>query len=229
MLMTKTLHRYFTPRARKKARLTVIPMTVEPERFMQCADTIAEAGRYIAYCGDMTGIKDGVPILVDAFRLIAEKHPDVKLYLIGDARRGDLERLQQKVAEYGLRNRVVFTGPVSRDRMPAYLCSASLLALARPDSLQAQGGFPTKLGEYLATGKPVVVTAVGEIPDYLTDGVHAFVAEPGSAEKFAEKLNEALSHPARAAEAGLAGRELTRTVFNYRVQADQIIAFIKSL
>ena len=64
--------------------------------------------------------------------------------------------------------------------MPKYLCNAKLLALARPDSIQAQGGFPTKLGEYLATGRPVVVTKVGEIPDYLEDGVNAFLSDINS-------------------------------------------------
>ena len=49
-----------------------------------------------------------------------------------------------------------------------------MLVLARPDNIQAKGGFPTKLGEYLATGNPVVVTKVGEIPNYLIDGVNAF-------------------------------------------------------
>ena len=50
--------------------------------------------------------------------------------------------------------------------------------MARPDSRQARGGFPTKLGEYLATGKPVCVTKVGEITVYLEDNVSAFLAEP---------------------------------------------------
>ncbi len=57
-----------------------------------------------------------------------------------------------------------------------------------PDSKQAQGGFPTKLGEYLATGNPVCATTVGEIPDYLVDGESVYFAVPGSVDSFADAM-----------------------------------------
>ena len=62
------------------------------------------------------------------------------------------------------------------------------MALARPTNKQAEGGFPTKLGEYLATGNTVVVTNVGEIGEFLHDKVNAFVSDPDSPEKNFVKL-----------------------------------------
>jgi glycosyltransferase involved in cell wall biosynthesis len=230
LLITHSLYDYFKERVGKHTRLVVIPMTVEPQRFIDCHASVAEAAPYIAYCGYMWGIKDGVPILIDAFRLIADKHPEEKLYLIGDtSNRAEYDKLKAYIGERGLTARVVFTGTVHRNDMPAYLCNATLLALARPTSLQAQGGFPTKLGEYLATGKPVVVTKVGEIPLYLKDGENAFLAEPDSAESFAAKLDEALSDPEKANKIGLAGRNVALSVFDYRVQSKRMIEFLETL
>jgi glycosyltransferase involved in cell wall biosynthesis len=128
-----------------------------------------------------------------------------------------------------LAERVVFTGRVSRHEMPRFLCNAAVLALARPTSLQSEGGFPTKLGEYLSTGNPVVVTKVGDIPSYLTDGVNAFMSEPDDPHLFAEKLDEALSDPGRAKEMGLRGRQVAITHFDYKVQAEALKKFLTSL
>ena len=178
----------------------------------------------------MGGSKDGVPILIDAFKLVCNEFDNVKLYLIGDAsNQEEFNKLKQKVNELKLTDKVVFTGKINREDIPMYLCNASILALARPKSLQAKGGFPSKLGEYLSTGNPVIVTKVGEIPKYLTDCENAFLSEPDSAKAFAEKLNFVLSNIKLAKRVGQKGREVAIKQFNYKTQAKRIINFIDEL
>lgn len=230
IIMTKPLYNFFTTKVRKDTKLILVPMTVEPERFANNKIKTNELSNYIAYCGYMGGNKDGVPILIDAFKIVFNKYDKLKLYLIGDTSNvNEYNVLKQKIKDLDLNDKVVLTGKVNRDDIPAYLCNASLLVLARPSSLQSEGGFPTKLGEYLATGNPVVVTRVGEIPDYLTDGVTAFLSSPDSAEAFAKKIDYALSNPFLAQKIGLAGREVALNIFNYRMQSKKIIDFIESL
>lgn len=230
IIMTNPLIQYFKTRIRKDTKLAHIPMTVEGERFINNKIKINEKSKYIAYCGSPSGNKDGVPILIKAFSIISKKYPNIKLYIIGDTPGTNvLQDLKNLAKKLNIEHKVVFTGTVTRDNMPEYLCNASILALARPTSLQAKGGFPTKLGEYLATGNPVVVTKVGEIPDYLKDGESAFLAEPDSAEAFAEKLDYVLSHPEIAKSVGLKGREIALKYFNYKTQAKRIINFIDKL
>ena len=91
---------------------------------------------------------------------------------------------------------------------------AAILALARPPSHQADGGFPTKLGEYLATGNPVCVTKTGGIPDYLSDEGNAFLAEPGSVESFCDALMRATADPLRAKKVGKNGRATAEKSFS---------------
>lgn len=230
IIMTKPLYNFFTARVRKNTKLILVPMTVEPERFANNQTKVNELSKYIAYCGYMGGNKDGVPILIDAFKIVSNKYDKFKLYLIGDTSNvNEYNVLKQKIKDLDLDDKVVLTGKVNRDDMPAYLCNASLLVLARPSSLQSEGGFPTKLGEYLSTGNPVVVTRVGEIPDYLTDGVTAFLSSPDSAEAFAKKIDYVLSNPFLAQKVGLAGREIAINIFNYRIQSKKIIEFIVNL
>lgn len=230
IIMTKHLYNFFTPRVKRNAKLILVPMTVEPERFVNNQIKVNELSKYIAYCGYMGGNKDGVPILIDAFKIVSNKYDNLKLYLIGYTSNVDeYNVLKQKIKDLDLGDKVVFTGKVNRDVIPAYLCNASLLVLARPSSMQSQGGFPSKLGEYLSTGNPVVVTRVGEIPDYLTDGVTAFLADPDSAEAFAKKIDYVLSNPSLAQKVGLAGREVAFNTFNYRMQSKKIVDFIENL
>jgi glycosyltransferase involved in cell wall biosynthesis len=230
LVMTGVLWRYLEPRMRRSAKQLLVPMTVEPDRFLDSREPSPFHFPYVAYCGAPAGNKDGVPILIEAFSLIASKWTQFKLVIIGDHSNPAVRRSLEEFAErFGVSDRVVFTGTVPRTAMPAYLCHATTLALARPRSLQAEGGFPTKLGEYLVTGNPVVVTAVGEIPDYLKHKESAFIAEPDSARDFADTLDHVLSNPDEAAEVGDKGRQVALEHFNYRVQGANIVEFIQQL
>jgi glycosyltransferase involved in cell wall biosynthesis len=229
IIMTRSLENYYVPLMKKKSKYLKVPILVDAARFENVAPANID-GPYIAYCGDPTGNKDGVPILIEAFSLIAQKHPDVKLYIIGDSHRKDvLAGLREKAKKLNIGKRVVFTGKVSPDEMPKYLCNAAVLALARPTSVQAQYGFPTKLGEYLATGKPVVVTDVGEITEFLRDGENAYVAQPNSAEAFAIKLDYVLANYENAKQIGLKGKEVAVRNFDYHIHGKRIVEFIRTL
>jgi len=106
---------------------------------------------------------------------------------------------------------------------------ARCLVLARPDSMQARAGFPTKLGEYLALGRPVIVTKVGEIPSYLQDGVSAYLVDPEDVAGFAEKIREVFVDPVSAEQIGKAGREVALRNFDYKVYAKELKDWIQSI
>ena len=113
--------------------------------------------------------------------------------------------------------------------MPQTLTNAAVLALARPDSQQARNGFPTKLGEYLLSGNPVVVTKTGDIPLFLEDRVSAYLVEPDDIEGFARKLTMALKDKDAAMRIGRAGYEVAMKNFNYQIEADKIVSRICSV
>jgi len=227
--MTRPLRDYFIQYKNNSCKMKIIPMTVEPERFNIQKDNIIK-DKYIAYIGDLVKDKDGVDNAISAFAIISPKYPDYKFYILGSAKNeNDLVRLKEQVAKYKLTEKILFIGKVNRDKVPTYLCGATLLILARPDNERAKGGFPTKLGEYLATGNPVVVSDVGEISVYLTDGLNAFISKSNEAFEFSKKIDEALSNLTKARDIGKKGRELSHNVFNYKVQAQNMAEFLNEL
>lgn len=227
IIMTNPLNDYFKNKTSKLCKKIVVPMTVEPERFsIESKPQINE--EYIAYCGYMGGNKDGLINLITSFGFIQEKYPSLKLLLIGYANEDEMYNLKQYVLNAKISN-VVFWGNVERDKIPELLCNAKILALARPSSLQSSGGFPTKLGEYLSTGKPVVVTSVGEIPIYLKDNENAFLVAPDDNQAFARKIEFIIENYEFALEVAKKGKRLTEDIFNYKVQSERIHNYLIEL
>ena len=229
LLITYRLIDYFQKEKKSNTPILHVPMTVNFKRFCHKGKS-AQTEEYIAYCGMLDDKKDGVNILIDAFAKLSGEFPNICLYLIGDASsQAQLDQYTNQVKSSKLTDKVVFTGRVSKDRVPQLLGDAKILVLPRPISSQAEGGFPSKLGEYLSTGKPVVVTKVGEIPHYLTDEVNAFIAEPGNIDSLSAKLKAVLTNYPKARAIGENGKEIVFKFFNYQIQTKNILNFIKVL
>lgn len=231
VVITKTLDDFYSKYARKNAARIVIPMTVEPERFSVRHTKQLYLNEYIAYCGNLGyNNKDGLCDLLTAFSIFCKKINRLSLVVIGSSDNPeDLDKLKQLAIKLNIDDKVIFTGKVERDEMPSLLTGALALTLARPNNIQARGGFPTKLGEYLATGKPVVVTAVGDIPRFLKHRVNAFIAEPDNPVDFANKLDEVFENYKLSLEIGRKGKILANTVFNYSAQGKRLAKFLAEM
>jgi glycosyltransferase involved in cell wall biosynthesis len=226
IVMTTPLHNYFATKISKKASLHLMPMTVEIDRFNKKG--VIFSFEYIAYCGYMRNNKDGVGILIEAFSLIANKYPKVQLVLIGSGPESDMNFLKDMTKSFNIEKRVIFTGYVEREEMPKYLNNAKILALARPSGLQSDGGFPTKLGEYLSTGIPVLVTEVGEIPNYLTNGENAFLCTPDCPKAFSSCLDNILQNYKCALKVGNNGKRTALQYFDYKTQSESLLKYLNT-
>lgn len=220
-VISTQLKHVYESRGVDKDKIHIINMTVDPSRF----DGIKKLGgdKCIVYCGNGANTHEVAPLL-KSFSLVYNKYPDFKLKIIGSSpKRGDVSGIVELVEQLNVEDAVVFTGRKSPEEVPQLLKNATILALDRPNTLQAQNGFPTKLGEYLLTGNPVCVTNVGDIPLFLEDGVSAFVAAHDDAEDFASKLIWIIEHPHEASIVGTRGREVALKYFNPMVEAKKML------
>ena len=227
-VISTALKDYYESLGVAKEKIIIVNMVVDATRFARLKKQPSE--KYIAYCGTASNNKDGVDELIKSFAIVHKSHPEVKLYIIGKTPdKDDLSGNLKLIEKLKLQDTIVFTGIVSAAEMPQILKNAVVLALDRPDSLQAQGGFPTKLGEYLLTENPVVVTKVGDIPLFLKDGESALLSEDRNPREFSSKLIWALEHPEEAAEIGKAGAQVALREFNYLKETKKIVDTIKRL
>lgn len=209
------------------SKIGLINIVVQPKNFDEKTQPPFDF-EYIAYCGMMNSDKDGVTILIEAFSKIVEEYPELKLVLIGDiVKRPINPDIKIILNEKSLGNKVIFTGHINNKKLPAYLKGAKLLALARPDNIQAKGGFPTKLGEYLAAGRPIVVTDVGDIPLFIKDNINGFISKP-DADEFAKKIIYVFENYTHSLNVAKRGRQLAEEEFNYLTESKKIASFITS-
>lgn len=226
IVISEHLRQSFIDQGVNPYKIKIVNMIVDPTRFIGLTkETVPE--KYIAYCGTVSNNKDGVDQLIKSFAIVAKNISDVKLYIIGETpSTDDMINNLNLIDSFNLKERIVFTGVVPYAQMPQILKNADILALDRPDSIQAQCGFPTKLGEYLLTQNPVVVTKVGDIPKFLTNGVSALLSEERNPEEFANKLQWALTHHAEAAEIGKRGAEIAIKNFNCLTETKKLLSFL---
>ena len=227
--MTETLLKHYQALANPKALFMHLPMTVDPSRFDDNSVDICNIKQpYIAYAGALNNQKDGIDILIKAFAKISPQYPQFHLVLAGFYHYDVVEQ-KKLIDQLNLNDRIHYLYNQSNDQVISILKNANLLALARPESYQASGGFPTKLGEYLMTSNPVCVTAVGEIPRYLEDNYSAFLAKPGNVSSFAEAMDRALSNPSLAKVVGINGKNVALEHFNVHKQSELLFLFLSEI
>lgn len=165
-----------------------------------------------------------------ALRIVWQKHPGCRLAVTGMKP----EAVADLVGREGLQDEldaglIVTLGYVERRRLLELYREAAALLVPLFDDLRSRARFPTKVGEYLASARPVVTTNVGEIERYLRDGQTAFVAPAGDVQAFAAKLVTVLDDPATASAIGAAGRRLAEERFQYSRQGPRLCAFLANI
>ena len=129
----------------------------------------------------------GVLTLASAITLL----PDdcgVRFLLLGAGRlRDEVERV---VRSAGKAERVIFAGQVEHERVPVLLDACDILL--SPHVPLEDGseffGSPTKLFEYMAMGKGIVASRLGQIGEVLADKETALLVEPGNAQELSEAI-----------------------------------------
>lgn len=228
-VISEYLQRYFAPRMRRGARTLLVPILVDVDRFADDSPKRPDAPRYIAYAGELSASK-GVHHLVSAFAALADDFPDVTLRVSGSPNPPPyMDRLTGLIRELGIGPRVEFLGTVPYETFPQLLHDATVLVVPHPQGTFSEAAFPTKLGEYLASGTPTVATRVGEIERYVRDGEDIYLVPPDDPHALAASLRSVLLHSEEAAQVGLRGRDTARECFDYRVHGRRLLEFIGDL
>ena len=119
----------------------------------------------------------GLDVLIEALR----SAPGVQVRIVGDG--PERARLERAVSEGGLSGRVTFTGFQS-DVAPHLAAAHALVMPSRRE------GLPMALIEAVASGRPVVASRVGGIPELVADGTNGRLVAPDDATALAFALQD---------------------------------------
>ena len=230
LAMTNNLIKFFREKIDpEKTILLHVPMSVDFSRFAGI-NPPNEGDFVITYVGYLNESKDGVLTLLKSFLLVKKENSNIKLQLVGPPINNEFaQTVESFIEDNQLKGDIILRGEVSNEAIPGILNSSSILVLPRPDSKQSEGGFPTKLGEYLASKQPVVVTKVGEIPLYLEDNVSAFLVEPDNVQELADKLLFIIANYSKARDVAEQGYAVAYRNFNPAIQTKNIIELLNKM
>jgi glycosyltransferase involved in cell wall biosynthesis len=212
----------------KESKLFLVPSTVDIARF-KVRDEKPFPFFYIGYFGGLTFYRDSVDTLLKAFASISNQYPEINLVLGGFCSADERKQLTDLISELDITPRVKLLEYLAREEVIKYIVHADILVMVRSNDLEATASFPSKLTEFLVTGKPVISVTVGEISDYLKDGANGFLVPPEDPVALTQKLRYVIDNYDSAISVAQEGKKLTEEIFSYNFQAKRIIDFINSL
>ncbi|MBR1378996.1 MAG: glycosyltransferase family 4 protein [Bacteroidaceae bacterium] len=185
IIMTRSLLNYYK-QFYKNESLFFLPMTVDPNRFNGLNRQEQVDTEYIAVVFG-THNRDGLLESIVSYKRYCEKGGRYSLLLIGDyCSMPNRAALEEEIERFYDKDRIRILGRQPNDKVPQYLINASIL-LTTPN-MYISGGFPTKLGEYMLSGVPIVATEAGELLDYVTPGEDLLMCKPGDFEAISDSL-----------------------------------------
>lgn len=186
IVISSALENWLNSLYNNKIKVFNIPITVNLKNFeisevreMQRKDIIT-----IFYGGSFAS-KDGLEFLLMAFNQVCLKYDNLHLVLSGIGQSSDMEKIYEIVKQ---NNKITYVGFLSSLDYCNVLKSCDICCMTRNNSLYSNAGFPFKLGEFLAAGKAIIATNVGDVPKYLTNGKNALLVPPESSEAISEAM-----------------------------------------
>ena len=210
-----------------KVPIHYMPISVDmncfPEKPNRMNPTVS-----LFYAGSF-GKKDGLPVLLDAFDRLAGKYKNVRLVLTG---RGDREAMKEFFTRMEIspnKDRIEYKGYLDEKDYYSLLNDTDIPCMTRVDLAFAHAGFPFKLGEFLATGKPVIASRVSDVDKFLVHGHNAMLVQAGSSSEICEAAEFLINNPESAAAIGVRGREVAKSFFDYRQQGKALLTFLENI
>ena len=228
--ISKLLYEHYENIGVSKKKLILIPNIIDIQSFskIESVDKVIKGEKLfrIGFCGAAL-LLNGVDDLIKAFKIVHEKHLNTELLIVGDVVGGSQLPILKTIAEkQNVRNSVIFTGRVQGRKIPDYLATCDILVLARKNTHFAQAGFPTKLGEYFVSKRPVVMTDVGDITDYFTHKEELMIAQPDSSASVALNIIYLLEHNNERKKMAQNGYNWAKTNLDYISTSKKIIKFM---
>jgi glycosyltransferase involved in cell wall biosynthesis len=173
----------------------------------------------VLYLGQLHGAQYA-EMFIKSARLILDKGVNADFMIVGDGSR--FFEFKNLIEELRLGDKIILTGAISHRDIPQYIAACDVAVACFEDNDITRCKSPLKIAEYLASGKAVVASEVGDVPQMIA-GCGLLVA-PGDIDYFSEAIIRLLRDSKLRQELGQKARERAEEKYNWAVTADNLLS-----
>lgn len=229
IVVSKHLKEYFVNHGISASKISVIPNGVDIERFSPKISG--------ARVREKHGLKNRIVLgfvgsfhywhgLENLLRLIEhtqKRHDDVAYLLVGD---GPLKKSADEfVAHKNLEKSVVLTGYVPHQEIPEYVAAMDIVLAPYP-KMDFFYFSPLKLFEYMAAGKPVIASRIGQIAEIIQNEENGLLYAPEKIDELLDKATRLIEHDDDRQRMGSAARQTIVESYTWQHNAEMISSVI---
>lgn len=165
---------------------------------------IAEDAKILAFAG--VDADFDLPLILNAVTQVVHQYPKIRLMLLGKSNPAVLKLAN----EYGIEGKIIAPGYVPFDLFPMYLGCADFFLLPFPNTIYNIGRWPSKVCDYMASGRPIVSNPTGDIKTLFEQYEVGLLADE-NADDIAAKILYLFDHPQVAESLGQNARHVAET------------------
>ncbi len=223
-----TLYEYYRPYV---PRVHILPVGVDTSLFK--TDTVPKpeimswkgSAVLLGYAGN-TKWYQGVETVLEGFKDAIENNPGkFKFLVIASSGSEDVRAYARK---HAIEDAVMVLDTQPHSEIPALLAATDVLTVVRPKDMVTEYSFPSKLPEYAALGKALIVSLVSDVGSYVVNGKNAMTVPPEDTAAVADALR-ALENPALRATLSKNARMLAEEKFDLHRLGKGLADFLLSL
>ena len=217
---------------RERHKVEVIPNGVDTKRFNPDVRCQSVKEKYhlngfktLIFVGALTTwhTYKGLEELLRAFAIVQRDCERLKILVVGGGNLlGYYERLARQLTE---NDRVVFAGRVDEETLPACYTASDFTVLPSRDSSE---GFGLALLEAMASGKAVIGSEVGGIPELIEDWKNGILVKPRSPETLANAIHALYTDDELRGTMGAAGRRFAES-HDWKVVAERVASLYNDI
>ncbi len=164
----------------------------------------------------------GVDNLAIVIQRTLRENPNIRFLLMGQG--GPMQKMLQEALEVDeFKNKVIFTGLIDHDKVSPYLAIMDIVLAPYPE-LEFFYYSPVKVYEYMACGKPVIASRLGQICELIEDGENGFLTKPGSIDEIVNLILDLSNNKNKRLEIGKTARKYIEKNHTWEQKAKELEA-----
>jgi len=160
-----------------------IPVLTDFERYDDVE--VLNEQPYFLFCG-AANYKEIIIFIIDAFALL--NNTSAFLYLVINGDENNIIEIKKYISNNPKKDKIKLVSKLTEKQLYSYYKNAIALLIPLRPTIQDRARFPHKIGEYLASGNPVISTNYGEVTYYFKDMENMLIADSYDINLFAAKM-----------------------------------------